>query len=74
MIACTQPRRLAAISVAQRVAEELDVPLGTTVGYAVRFDTKFDKNTRIKYVTDGLLLQEAKGDRNFSKYVSPVIL
>ena len=75
MIACTQPRRLATVSMAQRVADELDVPLGMTVGYAVRFDTNLDKqHTRIKYMTDGLLLQEVKGDPNFSKYVSLFIL
>ena len=61
-IAVTQPRRVAAISLAQRVSEETGCTLGETVGYAVRFDDKSGPKTRIKYMTDGMLLREALGD------------
>lgn len=58
-ICITQPRRLAAISIAQRVSKEMDVELGKEVGYGVRFDEKFDRSIgRIKYATDGILLKE----------------
>ncbi|KAL6930360.1 uncharacterized protein HGUI_01547 [Hanseniaspora guilliermondii] len=58
-ICITQPRRLAAISIAQRVSKEMNVELGKEVGYGVRFDEKFDKSVgRIKYATDGILLKE----------------
>ncbi|KAI1040373.1 hypothetical protein LB505_003446 [Fusarium chuoi] len=68
-VACTQPRGVAASSVATRVAQELDVPLGGIVGYKVRFDNKSSDSTRLGFVTDGLLLQQYAGDTNFSKYV-----
>lgn len=59
-IVCTQPRRIAAQTLAQRVATEVGCPLGQQVGYTVRFDNKSsDRITRIKYVTDGMLLREA---------------
>jgi ATP-dependent RNA helicase DDX35 len=59
LVICTQPRRVAAMTVAMRVAEEMGVMLGAEVGYAVRFDDKWDHNlTQIKYTTDGLLLRE----------------
>lgn len=59
-ICCTQPRRVAAINVARRVAEEMDVKLGEQVGYSIRWDDKTDKNlTILKYLTDGMLLREA---------------
>jgi len=59
-VVCTQPRRIAAITLAQRVAQEAGTPLGQGVGYAVRFDSHDTPSvTRIKYVTDGLLLREA---------------
>ncbi|KAJ1614193.1 PRP43-like protein [Cryptosporidium canis] len=67
-VACTQPRRVAAISVAQRVAEEMDVPLGETVGYTIRFEDKTSEGTRLKYVTDGMLLREAMYDNSLSQY------
>ncbi len=67
-IGCTQPRRLAAASVARRVAEELNVPLGGFVGYQVRFEEKMSRDTRIKFMTDGILLAETQGDRTLRKY------
>ncbi|KAJ5152392.1 Pre-mRNA-splicing factor ATP-dependent RNA helicase PRP43 [Penicillium capsulatum] len=68
MIACTQPRRVAAMSVAQRVAEELDVNLGEEVGYSIRFEDKTSPKTLLKYMTDGMLLREAMNDHNLSRY------
>ncbi len=67
-IGCTQPRRLAAASVAKRVAEELHVPLGSYVGYQVRFEDKTSRDTRIKFMTDGILLAETQGDRDLRQY------
>ncbi|MEY5020006.1 MAG: hypothetical protein RLZ22_1094, partial [Verrucomicrobiota bacterium] len=67
-VGCTQPRRIAAVSVAQRVAEELKVPLGEMVGYQVRFDEKLCKETRIKFMTDGILLAETQGDPQLRQY------
>lgn len=58
MIAVTQPRRIAAITVAQRVSEERNTPLGGEVGYSIRFDDQTSKNTKIKYMTDGILMRE----------------
>jgi ATP-dependent RNA helicase DDX35 len=58
-IVCTQPRRIAAITLAQRVAEEAGTDVGNSVGYSVRFDDQSSPNTQIKYVTDGMLLREA---------------
>ncbi|OII75143.1 helicase associated domain-containing family protein [Cryptosporidium andersoni] len=72
-IACTQPRRIAAISIAGRVAEEMDVCLGEVVGYTIRFEDKTSNKTLLKYVTDGMLLREAIYDRNLSQY-SVIIL
>jgi ATP-dependent RNA helicase DDX35 len=67
VVICTQPRRMAAISIATRVAEEMGTTVGDRVGYAVRFDAKYDRErTRIKYYTDGLLLREAMLDPLFS--------
>jgi len=67
-IGCTQPRRIAAASVARRVAEELAVPLGSFVGYQVRFEERLSRDTRIKFMTDGILLAETQGDRNLKQY------
>eukprot|EP00937_MAST-01D_sp_MAST-1D-sp2_P004537 g4537.t1 len=75
-IGVTQPRRVAAITLAQRVADELGTSVGdeeSEVGYAVRFDTKTSSNTRIKFVTDGMLLREAIGDADLGRY-SVVVL
>lgn len=68
MIACTQPRRVAAMSVAQRVAEEMDVKLGEEVGYSIRFEDMTSPKTILKYMTDGMLLREAMNDHNLSRY------
>ncbi|KAF2495810.1 P-loop containing nucleoside triphosphate hydrolase protein [Lophium mytilinum] len=73
MVACTQPRRVAAMSVAQRVAQEMDVTLGEEVGYSIRFEDKTGPNTMLKYMTDGMLLREAMSDNNLSRY-STIIL
>ena len=72
-VVCTQPRRVAAVTIAQRVAQEQGVKLGDEVGYCVRFDDKSSSKTRIKYVTDGVLLRECMSDPNLSAY-SIVIL
>ncbi|CAK8536889.1 unnamed protein product [Lathyrus sativus] len=58
MIACTQPRRVAAMSVAARVSEEMGVKLGHEVGYSIRFEDCTSKKTVLKYMTDGMLLRE----------------
>jgi len=68
LIGCTQPRRIAAVSVAKRVAEELRVELGGFVGYQVRFDDRTSRDTRIKFMTDGILLAETQGDRQLARY------
>nr|POE72442.1 putative pre-mrna-splicing factor atp-dependent rna helicase prp43 [Quercus suber] len=73
MVACTQPRRVAAMSVAQRVAQELDVKLGSEVGYSIRFEDMTSSDTILKYMTDGMLLREAMNDHNLSRY-STIIL
>lgn len=67
-VACTQPRRVAAMSVAKRVADEMDVELGQEVGYNIRFDNKTSNKTILKYLTDGMLLREAMDDHNLSRY------
>ncbi|KAG2488343.1 hypothetical protein HYH03_013033 [Edaphochlamys debaryana] len=73
-IAITQPRRVAAVSVAARVAEEMEVDLGTTVGYAVRFDNALQAGrTRIKYLTDGVLLREMMDDPLLTQYSVVVV-
>ncbi|XP_074646855.1 putative ATP-dependent RNA helicase DHX35 isoform X2 [Tubulanus polymorphus] len=69
VIAVTQPRRVATVTVAKRVAEERGVMLGDEVGYAIRFDDAWDENhTRIKFMTDGLLVREMMKDPLLSKY------
>ncbi|MDQ3510301.1 MAG: DEAD/DEAH box helicase, partial [Pseudomonadota bacterium] len=68
MIGCTQPRRIAARAVARRVAEELQTPLGSLVGYQVRFTENVGENTAIKFMTDGILLAEIQSDRWLSAY------
>ncbi|PWA79926.1 RNA helicase family protein [Artemisia annua] len=69
VIACTQPRRLAVQSVAARVAEEMGVTLGEEVGYTIRFEDVTNPDlTRIKFLTDGVLLREMMDDPLLSKY------
>ncbi|KAF3510131.1 hypothetical protein F2Q69_00009709 [Brassica cretica] len=67
-IGCTQPRRVAAMSVAKRVAEEFGCRLGEEVGYAIRFEDCTGPDTLIKYMTDGMLLREILIDENLSQY------
>ncbi|MFT5520370.1 MAG: ATP-dependent helicase HrpA [Enterobacterales bacterium] len=69
----TQPRRLAARTVASRIAEELNVPLGKAVGYQVRFDDKSDADGYIKLMTDGILLNELHHDPLLKKYDTLII-
>ncbi|KAI9897555.1 hypothetical protein N3K66_007411 [Trichothecium roseum] len=68
LVACTQPRRVAAMSVAQRVADEMDVKLGEEVGYSIRFEDMTGPSTMLKYMTDGMLLREAMHDHEMSRY------
>eukprot|EP00756_Hemistasia_phaeocysticola_P048366 Hpha_TRINITY_DN22797_c0_g1::TRINITY_DN22797_c0_g1_i1::g.34310::m.34310/K12815/DHX38, PRP16; pre-mRNA-splicing factor ATP-dependent RNA helicase DHX38/PRP16 len=68
MLGCTQPRRVAAMSVAKRVAEEVGTELGDKVGYAIRFEDCTSEGTLIKYMTDGVLLREAMRDPELSQY------
>ncbi|KAL6534995.1 hypothetical protein OROHE_013049 [Orobanche hederae] len=67
-IGCTQPRRVAAMSVAKRVAEEFGCRLGEEVGYAIRFEDCTSPDTVIKYMTDGMLLREILVDEDLSQY------
>lgn len=66
-IACTQPRRVAACTVAKRVSDEMGTKLGELVGYSVRFDDTTSAQTKIKYLTDGMLLREALLDPKLSR-------
>ncbi|EXJ78050.1 adenosinetriphosphatase [Capronia epimyces CBS 606.96] len=68
LIGCTQPRRVAAMSVAKRVSEEMEVDLGGLVGYAIRFEDCTSDETVIKYMTDGVLLRESLTQRDLDKY------
>ncbi|KAF9061454.1 P-loop containing nucleoside triphosphate hydrolase protein [Rhodocollybia butyracea] len=68
IIAVTQPRKVAATSLAARVATEQNVNLGSSVGYSVRFDERFSPETRIKYMTDGMIVRELMSDSLLSKY------
>ncbi|MDR6713106.1 ATP-dependent helicase HrpA [Pseudomonas hunanensis] len=72
-IAHTQPRRIAARSVAARVAEELGTPLGALVGYQVRFEDQSDANTLVKLMTDGILLAETQHDRFLERYDTIIV-
>ena len=67
-IGCTQPRRIAARSVAARIAQELQTEVGQLVGYKVRFTDRVQENTLIKVMTDGILLAEIHSDRWLSQY------
>jgi len=68
MIGCTQPRRVAAVSVAKRVAEEYGCKCGEEVGFTIRFEDKTSDKTRVKYMTDGMLLRETLTDEMLSRY------
>ncbi|PGH26830.1 hypothetical protein AJ80_01410 [Polytolypa hystricis UAMH7299] len=68
IIGCTQPRRVAAVSVAKRVAEEVGCQLGAEVGYTIRFEDCSSPQTKIKYMTDGILQREILLDPNLKKY------
>ncbi|MDQ8182423.1 ATP-dependent RNA helicase HrpA [Pelagicoccus sp. SDUM812005] len=72
-IACTQPRRVAALSVAKRVAEELKVDFGKEVGAKIRFTDQTSKQTRVKFMTDGMLLTEIHGDPLMRDYEAVII-
>jgi ATP-dependent helicase HrpA len=73
MIGHTQPRRIAARTVAERVAEELGTPLGSTVGWKIRFTDQVSDNTLVKLMTDGILLAELGRDRDLSQYDTIII-
>jgi len=68
MVAITQPRRVAAVSLAKRVAREMNGEVGGLVGYRVRFQDVTDSNTKLLYQTDGMLLREAMLDNQLSRY------
>jgi ATP-dependent helicase HrpA len=72
-IAHTQPRRIAARSIAERIAEELEVPLGGTVGYKVRFTDQVSDDTRVALMTDGILLNEIHRDRLLRRYDTIIV-
>ncbi|ABE49480.1 ATP-dependent RNA helicase HrpA [Methylobacillus flagellatus] len=73
LIGHTQPRRIAARSVASRIAQELKSPLGEAVGYKVRFNDRLSETTYIKLMTDGILLAETQGDRFLNAYDTIII-
>lgn len=87
LVGCTQPRRVAAMSVAKRVSEEVAAAvvekgkplakkeeLGGTVGYAIRFEDCTSEHTLIKYMTDGVLLRESLNDPDLNKYSAIVMV
>ena len=73
MIGHTQPRRLAARTVAQRIADELGGPLGDVVGYTIRFNDQVSDRTLVKLMTDGILLAEIQRDRRLMRYDTLII-
>src|SRR5690606_16640673 len=72
-VGVTQPRRIAATSVAARVASELDCPLGSAVGYQIRFENRSQPSTQLKFMTDGILLAEIQGDPLLRRYHTLII-
>jgi pre-mRNA-splicing factor ATP-dependent RNA helicase DHX38/PRP16 len=68
IIGCTQPRRVAAMSVAKRVSDEMGCNLGDKVGYSIRFESCMSQNTKIKYMTDGILVREFLADPDLMQY------
>jgi RNA polymerase sigma factor (sigma-70 family) len=73
MVACTEPRRIAAIAAATRVAEERNTSIGKEIGYQIRFEKKIGPDTKLKYVTSGILLREALYDPMLSAYSCVVL-
>ncbi|KAG2142414.1 P-loop containing nucleoside triphosphate hydrolase protein [Suillus clintonianus] len=74
IVACTQTRRVATMSVAKRVADEMDVQLGRQVGYSIRFEDMVEPGTTfLKYMTDGILFREAMNDPDLSRYSTIII-
>ncbi|HEY3254463.1 MAG TPA: ATP-dependent RNA helicase HrpA, partial [Polyangiaceae bacterium] len=73
LIGVTQPRRIAATSVAARVASELECELGQEVGYQIRFEERTSPRTYVKFMTDGILLAEIQGDRLLRRYDTLII-
>ncbi len=73
LIGVTQPRRIAATSVAARVASELECELGQEVGYQIRFEERTSPRTYVKFMTDGILLAEIQGDRLLARYDTLII-
>ncbi|MBO0892279.1 MAG: AAA family ATPase, partial [Acidothermales bacterium] len=69
----TQPRRLAARTVAERIAEELRTPVGTVVGWKVRFTDRSSDDTLVKLMTDGILLAELQNDRMLRRYDTIIV-
>ena len=72
-VGCTQPRRVAAMSVASRVAEEMGVKIGNEVGYAIRFEDNTSDKTTLKYMTDGMLLRELLTEPDLGQYSALMI-
>src|ERR1035438_4349621 len=73
MIGVTQPRRIAATTVAARVASEIGTVLGTEVGYQIRFQDRTSPSTYVKFMTDGILLAEIQGDRLLHRYDTIIV-
>ena len=73
VIGCTQPRRVAAITVAHRIAEELGEEIGRSVGYQIRFEDRSGRNNYIKIMTDGILLNEAQNDPYLRRYDTIIV-
>jgi len=67
-ISCTQPRRVAALSISRRIAEELNATWGREVGCKIRFDDRSSAQTYIKLMTDGILLAECRATQTCSEY------
>ncbi len=72
-IGCTQPRRIAAITIAHRIAQELGEPLGRSVGYKIRFQDRTSHDAYIKIMTDGMLLAETQGDPRLYEYDTLIV-
>ncbi|HVP91576.1 MAG TPA: DUF3418 domain-containing protein, partial [Terriglobales bacterium] len=73
LVGCTQPRRIAAVTIAYRIAEELGEELGRSVGYKIRFQDRAPRDGYIKIMTDGILLAETQGDRRLLDYDTVII-